>query len=72
MGHHATIGDVLPAKLNGLDHVEMIENVVERAVVWQALEELTDGLFYFQRCLLLGWSTQYIPHAETVSRRVLG
>jgi hypothetical protein len=33
MRHHATVGDVLAAELNGLNNIEVVENVVERAVV---------------------------------------
>jgi len=56
MGHHAAVGDVLPPELDCLNHIEVVQNVVECAVVWQALEELADGFLDFQRCLLRGES----------------
>ena len=43
----AASGDVSAAPLNDLNDVEVIQHVVERAVVGEAFEECADGVFGF-------------------------
>jgi hypothetical protein len=45
MGHGSALGDISLATSQRLQYVEVILNVLETAVFWQAVKERANGVF---------------------------
>jgi hypothetical protein len=45
MRDSATGFDICSPALDGLQHVEMVENIIERAVLWEAIKERPNRFF---------------------------